>query len=339
MAIMSLPRRVVVGAFVCGVGVCLAGGCASDRPEDVPKSALYKAGGDERVVYVADQDGTLYVTEQASNSVIYSGRVVRGDRVVIDPESDRLTVNEAVVYSKDIPLRMHKIFVLPGGRAPVTGAEAARVRDVARPPGVPLTASLGGEGEDRIEFAAPNDGEIWVVDSRARDADAVIYTGAVRRGERVTVNPEKDQITIDGRPVYEKNLPDRARRIFFVPGAGRRADLPPPAPGVPPAGEAARWDEMRDRPAAVARPAEVPATAMLHGDRAGAQDFVADSDGTVWVVNGTTGQLTYSGRMLRNDRLQVSPAANELTLNGRRADAQTLSGDRYRIYFQPLTAR
>jgi hypothetical protein len=41
--------------------------------------------------------------------------------------------------------------------------------------------------------------------------------------------------------------------------------------------------------------------------------------------------------MLRNDRLQVSPAANEISLNGRRADAKSLSGDRYRVYFQPAT--
>jgi hypothetical protein len=82
----------------------------------------------------------------------------------------------------------------------------------------------------------------------------------------------------------------------------------------------------------------VPSTAVLRGEQVGAQDFVADSDGTVWVVNGTTGQLAYQGRMLRNDRLQVSPAGNEITLNGRRANATSLSGERYRIYFQPLTA-
>jgi hypothetical protein len=43
--------------------------------------------------------------------------------------------------------------------------------------------------------------------------------------------------------------------------------------------------------------------------------------------------------MRRNDRLQVSPAGNEITLNGRRASAQPLSGDRYRVYFQPSAAQ
>src|SRR5688572_33380020 len=110
MTIMSTTRRWWAGAVLSGVGICLVGGCASsDRPKEVPQAAIYKAGGGDRIIYVADQDGTLYVTEDQSKSVIYSGRVTRGDRVVLDPETDRLSVNERVVYSKDIPLRMHKL--------------------------------------------------------------------------------------------------------------------------------------------------------------------------------------------------------------------------------------
>lgn len=338
MTLFSATRRFAMGAVLSGVGVCLVGGCASsDRPKEVPKAALYKAGGDERIVYVTDQDGTLYVTEDRSNSVLYSGRVARGDRVVVDPDADRLTVNERVVYSKDIPLRMHRIFVLPGdGPAPVTPGGTARGRDIPRPEGVPLTASLGGEGEDRIEFAAPDDGTVWVADAEARREDPILYTAPVRRGQRVTVNPEKDQILIDGQIVYEKDLPERNRRIFFVREPARRDDLPA-APG---AGGAARWDEIRDRPAApaVGQPGEIPETAVLRGDQPGAQDFVADADGTVWVVNATTGRIAYSGPVRRNDRIQVTPATNEITLNGRRANAVGLSGDRYRVYFRPSTA-
>jgi hypothetical protein len=347
MTIVSAMRRFTLGAVLSGVGVCLVGGCASsDRPKEVPQSALYKAGGDERVVFVADQDGTLYVTEEGPKSVLYSGRVMRGDRVVIDPDSDRLTVNERVVFSKDIPKRMHKVFVQPGDVSPVTPAESASVRETARPAGVPLTAALGGEGEDRLEYRAPQDGEFWVVDADAgRNADAILYTGQVRAGERVAVDPQRDQITVDNRVVYEKDLGERNRRIFYAPGSSRRANLPlapgsPPA--SPPAAAPARWDELRDgagnRPAPP-RPGEVPATAILRGEQAGAQDFVADSDGTVWVVNSTTGRLAYQSQMRRNDRLQVSPAGNEITLNGRRASAQPLSGDRYRIYFQPSAAQ
>ena len=88
MTIMSATRRWWAGAVLSGVGVCLVGGCASsDRPKEVPQAAIYKAGGGDRIIYVADQDGTLYVTEDQSKSVIYSGRVTRGDRVVLDPET------------------------------------------------------------------------------------------------------------------------------------------------------------------------------------------------------------------------------------------------------------
>lgn len=47
----------------------------------------------DHLEYRADDDGSVWVSDVDSNRVIYSGRVLRGDRLFIDPQKHALTLN------------------------------------------------------------------------------------------------------------------------------------------------------------------------------------------------------------------------------------------------------
>ena len=94
-----------------------AGGCRSDRPASVPKDAVHQAGGypgeDQRMRFIPDRNGTFYVTDAWDNSLVYSGPVHVGERVVVDRDAGRVTVNDRVVFENPMRHTDHWIFFLP----------------------------------------------------------------------------------------------------------------------------------------------------------------------------------------------------------------------------------
>jgi hypothetical protein len=95
----------------------VCGGCRSDRPESVPKDAIHQAGGypgeDQRMRFIPDRDGTFYVTDAWDNSLVYSGPVHAGQRVMVDRDAGRVTVGDQVVYVRPMRHTDHWIFFLP----------------------------------------------------------------------------------------------------------------------------------------------------------------------------------------------------------------------------------
>src|SRR4051812_22482103 len=159
------PRRSALKVTKAAAGLILVvsaaltglAGCASDRPQDVPKTAALKAEGDQRVVYAAEQDGTVWVTERGSNDILYSGQVTRGDRLTLDPDAGKLLLNDGVVADKGVGHIDHKVFFLPGPPVPSpspAAVAAARDAALARPAQVPANAVVKGEGKDRVEYTA-----------------------------------------------------------------------------------------------------------------------------------------------------------------------------------------
>src|SRR4051794_17421969 len=126
-------RSLCVPVLLAAVAAAMSG-CAGDRPPDVPKSATLKTQGDQRVVYAAEDDGTVWVTEPGSNQIVWSGPVARGDRVVLDPVEHKVVVNRRGVGDPGGGPPDHKGFFLPRGAPPAPpparGVRAAR----ANPP-------------------------------------------------------------------------------------------------------------------------------------------------------------------------------------------------------------
>jgi hypothetical protein len=306
---MRISRQIGVWC-VTGMTALAMAGCAAERPADVPASAMNKAEGDQRLVYIAPEPGTIWVSEGGTN-IVYSAPVASGDRVVVDPATGKLLVNGQVVLDKNVAQIDHKVFFLPGATPEPNAAVAASERDIHRPDGVPASAMIAGEGKARVEYTAQRDGFVWITDA---DQRTVLYSAPVNRGDMVIVDPQKNLMTINGQAVYTQPLAADNHRIFF--GTERPV-----------------W-QSANREETIVRPADVASDATSRVTAAGRMDFVADRNGTVWVANVTTGRTLYTGRVLANDRLMLDPNANVLTLNGRPVHSLEFApADRYSVYF------
>ena len=78
------------------------GGCAHERPQEVPSSATMAVQGNEKLAYTAPHDGTVYLYNVGNDQIIYSGAVHEGDEVVLDPKEDKLTVAGKTAFEKGI---------------------------------------------------------------------------------------------------------------------------------------------------------------------------------------------------------------------------------------------
>jgi len=311
---MMLVSKIAMPLLASCAFITMAG-CAS-APIDVPRTAVLKTEGDQKIVYTADAAGVVWVTNARTDDILYSGAVSQGDRLVLDPQANTLTLNDQVIANKDINAGDHQIFFREGPAA----AQVAQDTTVARPGQVPMSARLQGEGMQLVEYTANTDGTVWVTDT---DSDSIVYAGRVLRGESVVVNPtgpKDDQLTVAQRPVFSGDLPAHNRRIFFQSGF---ESTPVDAAAVQ-AGEVT----------APERPIDVSLRATLRSESEGATRFVADVDGTVWVVDAATNTVLYTGRMLRNDGLTIDPVGDHLTVNDRSVYQQSLPpNDRYRVFY------
>lgn len=112
---MGRFSRRLTGAGVLAIGLIGAlGGCAThDRHADVPSDAAIVAEGTNRMSYKAPRDGTVYVFNRVNGKMEYSGRVVRGDNLVVDPDRDKITLNGKDVNDKPINNDQKRIFFEP----------------------------------------------------------------------------------------------------------------------------------------------------------------------------------------------------------------------------------
>lgn len=78
---------------------------------------------------------------------------------------------------------------------------------------IPTTAMMAVEGDERLSYTAPHDGKVYVYDV---NDDRMLYSGDVKEGDAVTVDPEKSLILIEGRTAMEDGVRDGHRhRVFF----------------------------------------------------------------------------------------------------------------------------
>lgn len=78
---------------------------------------------------------------------------------------------------------------------------------------IPSTALMAAEGDERLAFAAQDNGKVYVYDV---NDDRMIYSGTVSEGDEVILDPEHDQLTVDGRTALEDGIRRGNRhQIFF----------------------------------------------------------------------------------------------------------------------------
>src|SRR5678815_1494683 len=98
---MSTSRTIALPAWLMVV-LALVGGCASERHHDIPSDARLVSEGNRILSYQFEQPGTVYIYDRDTERMVYSGKVERGDAVRVDPEKNRITLNDRIVRDEDL---------------------------------------------------------------------------------------------------------------------------------------------------------------------------------------------------------------------------------------------
>ena len=98
-----------IAALCIGAGVV---GCSSEpKAEQVPAGAQLLVQGDQQLSYSAQRDGTVYVYDANDRTLLYSGQIEKGQTIAIDPDEDKVMVDNRLVLEKDIHAgNRHRIY-------------------------------------------------------------------------------------------------------------------------------------------------------------------------------------------------------------------------------------
>jgi hypothetical protein len=82
------------------------------------------------------------------------------------------------------------------------GLGAMAVGGCGRPAGVPPFSQIAAEAPGTAaSFQAPDEGTVWVIGPSKSGPDShVVFSGLVRRGEWITVDPIQQKLIVDGKP-------------------------------------------------------------------------------------------------------------------------------------------
>lgn len=101
---------------VCGSVLSIGGlvGCTHERPNSLGGNAILAVSGNKTLTYTAPSDGVITVNDVRSEDVIYSGRVKKGESVVVDVDDSRINVGGRVVAQKRLNrIHEHRIYFEP----------------------------------------------------------------------------------------------------------------------------------------------------------------------------------------------------------------------------------
>jgi hypothetical protein len=154
-----------IAALCIGAGVV---GCSSEpKAEQVPAGAQLLVQGDQQLSYSAQRDGTIYVYDANDRTLIYSGQIEKGQTIAIDPDEDRVMVDNKLVLEKDIHAgNRHRIYFQEDRTASRDDARvierSTEVREV-RPAGDRVIVTDGDTvREERKTVKTDPDGDVTV---------------------------------------------------------------------------------------------------------------------------------------------------------------------------------
>lgn len=96
-----MVSRFATAVFGC-MGVALAAGCAAERHESIPNSAMLVDKSNGNVNFTSPHDGDVYVYDRSSGKMLYSGRMERNQTLAVNARDDRITLNGRTVMDQQI---------------------------------------------------------------------------------------------------------------------------------------------------------------------------------------------------------------------------------------------
>ena len=170
-------------ALISSLGLFLTVGCAAERHEEIPRSARLVADAQGEVDFVAPSDGMVYVYDRSAGDLIYSGRILDGERIEVEPREDRITLNGRTVMDKQIRDANEMRVFFRGQPRPVdvdTAGSRSRVQQRQN-------VDREGDTEIRVQPRENNEAEIRVKPG-ANDSKITVEPG--QEGSKVTIEPK-----------------------------------------------------------------------------------------------------------------------------------------------------
>ena len=200
---------------------------SSDRPNRIPRFADVVKEDGGKLRWRADLDGTIYLYDKSADAIRYTGPVRRGDEVMVQPNDDRVSINDRTVGTENLHRdAFHQLYFAAarnggyGGNSGYGGynnggyggggyGDGGYGRDDRRDPdrrpaqknadsvtGLPADAERLARGRDGVDFkSAPRGGTVYLYNESTRE---LLTQFTVRRGQSVTVSPAKNMVYVDG---------------------------------------------------------------------------------------------------------------------------------------------
>ena len=176
--------RNTAAVLLGSLGMFVMVGCAAERHKSIPENARLVADAQGEVDFVAPNDGMVYVYDRGAGNLIYSGRILEGERVEVEPMKDRVTLNGRTVMDKQIRDNNEIRVFFRGQPRPV---------DVD-------TAGSRSRVQQRQNVDREGDTEIVVEQGRGNDGAVRVKPGA-NTDSKITVEPgdEGSKVIIEGQ--------------------------------------------------------------------------------------------------------------------------------------------
>ena len=179
--------RTASTALLGSLALVLVAGCA-ERHHDIPSSAsLVAEDRAGKIDFIAPDDGDIYVEDNSANKLLYSGKINRGEHVRVDPQKDKLMINNQVVRDQKIrDLNEVRVFFKPEPQADLAASRSTVVQPIQVHP---AEAQPARSGETEIRVAPRRDNE---------EAEIRVTPGSSSE-PKVTVEPtdEGSKVTIE----------------------------------------------------------------------------------------------------------------------------------------------
>jgi hypothetical protein len=174
-------------SFLLMGSLALLVGCA-ERHSAIPKSArLMAEDRASKVDFVAPDDGQVFVEDNSSNKLLYSGTMREGERLAINPIKDQITINGQMVRDQKIrDLNEVRVFFQPDPSANVAGSRTTVVQPVHVHPAEPARSS--DDAQITVTPKSGNESEIRVRPGPNGDSKVTVEPGD--DGSKVTIEPK-----------------------------------------------------------------------------------------------------------------------------------------------------
>jgi len=107
--------RLIVTLSLIALSFLAISGCTSEGLSGLPGGAVLAQEGNANLVFVASDKGTIFLRDQPSDRIIYQGPIEKGQRLVVDVNANRTTL-EGHALTTTLPLRSdatYQVFFKP----------------------------------------------------------------------------------------------------------------------------------------------------------------------------------------------------------------------------------